>query len=246
MSGHSKWSTIKRKKEKIDAQRGKIFTKIAREIIIAVRESGTDPESNSKLRDAIAKAKAANLPNDNIQRSIKKGAGDQGGASYEEITYEGYGPKGVAVMVEATTDNKNRTAADMRHYFDKYGGNLGQSGCVSFMFDKKGVIIIEKNGSLTEDKVMEDALEAGASDVNFEDEYFEITTEPTDFSSVYSDLEAKGYTFTQAEVQYAPQTTVELTDEKDIINMNKLIEMLEDNDDVQDVWHNWEENENDN
>lgn len=243
MSGHSKWSTIRRKKEKIDSQRGKIFTKIAREIIIAVRESGPDPESNAKLRDAIAKAKANNLPNDNIARSIKKGAGEQGGASFEEITYEGYGPKGVAVMVEAATDNKNRTAADMRHYFDKYGGNLGQSGCVSFLFDQKGVMIVEKIDSLTEDKVMEDALEAGAADVNFEDEYFEIITEPSDFSSVYSKLDEKGYAFTEAEVQFVPQTSVELTDEKDITNMNRLIEMLEDNDDVQAVWHNWEENE---
>ena len=244
MSGHSKWSTIKHKKEKIDSQRGKIFTKIAREIIIAVREGGSDSESNSKLRDAIAKAKASNLPNDNIQRSIKKGAGEQGGASYEEITYEGYGPKGVAVMIEATTDNKNRTAADIRHYFDKYGGNLGQNGCVSFLFDQKGVMIIEKNNLLTDDKIMEDALEAGASDVNFEDEYYEIITEPLDFSATYSSLDGKGYAFTQAEVQFIPQTMVELTDEKDIANMNRLIEMMEDNDDVQDVWHNWEENDN--
>lgn len=241
MSGHSKWSTIKRKKEKTDAQRGKIFTKIARDIIVAVREGGPDPDSNSKLRDAIAKAKANNLPNENIKRSIMKGSGEGGGASYEEITYEGYGPSGVAVMVEAMTDNKNRTAADMRHYFDKNGGNLGQTGSVGFMFDKKGIMIIEKNDSLDEDTVMMDALDAGASDFTAEDDYFEIVTEPNDFSAVYDVLDKKGYSFTEAEVQYVPQTMVKLTDEKDISNMNRLIEMLEDNDDVQNVWHNWEE-----
>jgi len=241
MSGHSKWSTIKRKKEKTDAQRGKIFTKLARDIIVAVREGGPDPDSNSKLRDAIAKAKANNLPNDNIKRSIMKGSGEAGGASYEEITYEGYGPSGVAVMVEAMTDNKNRTAADMRHYFDKNGGNLGQTGSVGFMFDKKGIMVIERNDSLDEDEVMMDALDAGASDFTAEEDFFEIVTEPNDFSAVYDVLDKKGYTFTEAEVQYVPQTTVTLTDEKDISNMNRLIDMLEDNDDVQNVWHNWEE-----
>ncbi len=241
MSGHSKWSTIKRKKEKTDAQRGKIFTKIARDIIVAVREGGPDPDSNSKLRDAIAKAKANNLPNENIKRSIMKGSGEAGGASYEEITYEGYGPSGVAVMVEAMTDNKNRTAADMRHYFDKNGGNLGQTGSVGFMFDKKGIMVIERNDSLDEDTVMMDALDAGASDFSAEENYFEIVTEPNDFSAVYDVLDKKGYEFTEAEVQYVPQTTVTLTDEKDISNMNRLIDMLEDNDDVQNVWHNWEE-----
>ena len=241
MSGHSKWSTIKRKKEKTDAQRGKIFTKIARDIIVAVREGGPDPDSNSKLRDAIAKAKANNLPNDNIKRSIMKGSGEAGGASYEEITYEGYGPSGVAVMVEAMTDNKNRTAADMRHYFDKNGGNLGQTGSVGFMFDKKGIMVIERNDSLDEDEVMMDALDAGAADFTAEEDFFEIVTDPNDFSAVYDVLDKKGYTFTEAEVQYVPQTTVTLTDEKDIFNMNRLIDMLEDNDDVQNVWHNWEE-----
>jgi len=241
MSGHSKWSTIKRKKEKTDAQRGKIFTKISRDIIVAVREGGPDPDSNSKLRDAIAKAKANNLPNDNIKRSIMKGSGEAGGASYEEITYEGYGPSGVAVMVEAMTDNKNRTAADMRHYFDKNGGNLGQTGSVGFMFDKKGIMVIERNDSLDEDEVMMDALDAGAADFTAEEDFFEIVTEPNDFSAVYDVLDKKGYTFTEAEVQYVPQTTVALTDEKDISNMNRLIDMLEDNDDVQNVWHNWEE-----
>ncbi len=241
MSGHSKWSTIKRKKEKTDAQRGKIFTKISRDIIVAVREGGPDPDSNSKLRDAIAKAKANNLPNDNIKRSIMKGSGEAGGASYEEITYEGYGPSGVAVMVEAMTDNKNRTAADMRHYFDKNGGNLGQSGSVGFMFDKKGIMVIERTDALDEDEVMMDALDAGATDFTAEEDFFEIVTEPNDFSAVYDVLDKKGYTFTEAEVQYVPQTTVALTDEKDISNMNRLIDMLEDNDDVQNVWHNWEE-----
>jgi YebC/PmpR family DNA-binding regulatory protein len=227
----------------MDAKRGKIFTKLTREIIIAVREGGPDPENNAKLRDAIAKAKANNLPNDNIQRSIKKAAGEQGKTNYEEIIYEGYGPKGVAVMVEAVTDNKNRTASDMRHYFDKFGGNLGQSGCVSFLFDKKGIMIIEKNDNINDDKVMEDALEAGVSDVNFEDEFYELITDPSDFSSAYSILDGKGYAFTEAEVQYVPKTSIELEDEKDITNMNKLIEMLEENDDVQNVWHNWKEYE---
>ncbi|OQB14822.1 MAG: putative transcriptional regulatory protein [Firmicutes bacterium ADurb.Bin193] len=241
MSGHSKWSTIKRKKGEADAKRGKIFTKIGREIAVAVKSGGPDPTVNSKLKDAIAKAKANNMPNDTISRSIKKAAGEGAGDNFENIIYEGYGPSGVAVIVETLTDNRNRTAADMRHYFDKFGGNLGTSGCVMFMFDQKGVFVIENNGSVDEEKLIGDALEAGADDVTTETEYFEVTTSPNDFSAVYEALEAAGYTFEDAQVQYVPQTYVKLTDEKDILNMNKLIDHLEDNDDVQSVWHNWEE-----
>ena len=240
MSGHSKWSTIKRKKEKTDNQRAKIFTKIGREIAVVVREGGPDPASNSKLKDVIAKAKANNVPNDNIERIIKKAAGETGGADYEEIVYEGYGPSGVAVIVEALTDNRNRTAGDVRHYFDKYGGNMGQSGCVSFMFSKQGVLVVEAEG-VDEDKLMEDALEAGATDFITDDEgVFEIRTEPNDCGAVREDLEAKGYAFVSAEVEYVPSTTTVIEDEAAIANMEKLIDMLEDNDDVQSVWHNWE------
>jgi len=238
MAGHSKWSNIKHRKEKSDAQRGKIFTKIGREIALAVKEGGADPAANSKLRDVIAKAKSNNMPNDTISRSIKKAAGDGSGANYEEITYEGYGPSGVAVIVETMTDNKNRTAGDVRHYFDKFGGNLGQTGCVSFMFDKKGIIIIENNGTTDEDTVMTDALEAGADDITSDDEMFEITTSPADFSTVREALEQKKYTFANAEVAMVPQSYITLTDEKDILMMEKLIDALIDNDDVQNVWHN--------
>lgn len=240
MSGHSKWANIKHKKEKSDAQKGKIFTKIGREIAIAVKQGGPDPAANSKLADVIAKAKAANVPNENIMRSIKKAAGEMDGANYEQITYEGYGPGGVAVIVEATTDNRNRTAGDIRHLFDKFGGNLGTTGCVSFMFDKKGVILIEKKDNIDEDTMMMEALDAGAEDFNVEEEYFEIITSPDDFSSVRSALESKGYEFAEAEVQMIPQTTTKLTDPKQIELMDKLIEKLEDLDDVQNVYHNWE------
>ena len=240
MSGHSKWATIRRKKGAIDAVRGKIFTKIGREIAVAVRDGGPDPQNNSRLRDAIAKAKANNTPNDNIQRSIKKAAGDTGGANYEEITYEGYGPSGVAVIVEAMTDNKNRTAGDMRHYFDKFGGNLGANGCVGWMFDKKGIMVIEKNSKVNEDDLMMEALEAGAEDVNVEDDYFEVLTLPDDFSVVREALEAKGYTFETAEISMIPQNTIKLESEEDVKKMNKLIEHMEDNDDVQNVYHNWD------
>ena len=245
MSGHSKWSTIKRKKEKTDAQRGKIFTKIGREISVAVREGGPDPNSNSKLKDIIAKAKANNVPNDNIERIIKKAAGDGGGASYEEITYEGYGPSGVAVIVESLTDNRNRTAGDMRHYFDKCGGNLGQSGSVGFLFNRQGMLIAEAEGNvrgtaIDEDTLMEAALEAGAVDFLAEDGAYEIRTEPNDVSGVRDALEARGYSFVSAGVEYIPTTYVTLTNEDDIKKMTRLLEMLEDNDDVQEVWHNWE------
>lgn len=239
MSGHSKWSTIKRKKEKTDNQRAKVFTKIGREISVAVKAGGPDPNSNSKLKDIIAKAKANNVPNDNIDRIIKKAAGEGGADNYEEIVYEGYGPSGVAVIVETLTDNRNRTAADVRHYFDKYGGNMGQTGCVSFMFNRQGVIAIEKE-DLDEEKVMEDALEAGAVDFLTDGDVFEIRTEPNDLGGVRDDLEAKGYTFVSAEVEYIPTTYTKLTNEDDIANMNKMLEMMEDNDDIQDVWHNWE------
>lgn len=239
MSGHSKWSTIKRKKGANDAQRAKIFTKIAREIIVAVKAGGPDPDNNSSLKDAIAKGRAANMPNDNIARTIKKAAGSTEADNYENITYEGYGPNGVAVIVETLTDNRNRTAADIRHFFDKFGGNMGQTGCVSFMFDKKGVIVIEKE-DIDEDEITMDALDAGAEDFEASDEYFEITTSPEDFRTVRDALEEK-YALSSAEISMLPQTTVTLTDEKQLLMMSKLLESLEDNDDVQNVYHNWDE-----
>lgn len=237
MSGHSKWSTIKRKKGANDAQRAKIFTKIAREIIVAVKAGGPDPDNNSSLKDAIAKGRAANMPNDNISRTIKKAAGSTDGDNYENITYEGYGPNGVAVIVDTLTDNRNRTAADIRHFFDKFGGNMGQTGCVSFMFDKKGVIIIEKE-DIDEDELTMDALDAGAEDFEANDDYYEIITAPDDFHAVRDALEQK-YTLSSAEISMIPQTTVTLTDEKQLLMMSKLLESLEDNDDVQEVFHNW-------
>ena len=239
MSGHSKWSTIKRKKEKTDGARAKIFTKIGREIGVAVKNGGPDPSVNTKLKDVIAKAKAANVPNDNIERIIKKAAGEAGGDNYEEIVYEGYGPSGIAVIVETLTDNRNRTAGDVRHYFDKYGGNMGQSGCVSFMFNRQGVIIIEAEG-IDEEKLMEDALEAGAVDFIADGDIFDIRTEPNDMGGVRDDLEAKGYKYVSAEVEYVPTTYTKLTNEDDIKNMTKMLDMFDDNDDVQNVYHNWE------
>ena len=241
MSGHSKWSTIKRKKGANDAQRAKIFTKIAREIIVAVKAGGPDPDNNSSLKDAIAKARSANMPNDNINRTIKKASGSTEGDNYENITYEGYGPSGVAVIVEALSDNRNRTAADVRHYFDKFGGNMGQTGCVSFMFDRKGVIVIE-NDSIDEDKITMDALEAGAEDIEIDEECVEITTSPDDFHAVRDALETE-YELSSAEITMVPQTMVTLTDEEHIKMMTKLIENLEDNDDVQNIYHNWDEPE---
>jgi len=241
MSGHSKWATIKRKKGALDAKRGKLFTKIGRELMVAVKEGGSDPDSNSKLRDAIAKAKANNMPNDTIQRSIKKASGEGNASEYIEMVYEGYGPSGIAVMVETLSDNKNRTAGDLRHYFDKFGGNLGQTGSVGFMFDRKGVIVIAKSSNIDEDTLMMDALDAGAEDFNVEDECFEVTTSPENFSSTREALEQKGYSFEQAEISYIPKTTTELTNPDDITKMEKLIDVLEDNDDVQNVYHNWEE-----
>ncbi len=240
MSGHSKWATIKRKKGAIDAKRGKIFTKLGREIMVAVKEGGPDPGSNSKLRDVIAKAKANNMPNDTIQRSIKKASGEGSTSEYFEMVYEGYGPSGIAVIVETLTDNKNRTAGDLRHYFDKNGGNLGQNGCVSFMFDRKGVIVIEKTPEIDEDTLMMDALEAGADDFNVEDDCFEIMTSVDNFSAVREALEKAGYLFVQAEINYIPQTTTVLDDEEASKKMERLVDMLEENDDVQNVYHTWE------
>ena len=245
MSGHSKWNNIKRKKEKADGAKAKIFTKIGRELAVAVKQGGgPDPNSNSKLKELIAKAKAANVPNDNIERIIKKAAGEGEADNYESITYEGYGPSGVAVIVETLTDNRNRTAGEVRHYFDKFGGNLGTSGCVSFMFQQKGVLIVEKE-DLDEDKVMEDCLEAGAADFQADEDVFEIYTEPSDFSGVLEDLTAKGYEFVSAEVEMVPDTYTSLPDEDTAVKMQKLLDALEDNDDVQNVWHNWENPDND-
>lgn len=243
MSGHSKWANIKIKKGKSDAQRGKAFTKLGREFAIAVRSGGANPDANSRLKDVIAKAKAANMPNDNIMRSIKKASGEGDGANYEEITYEGYGPGGVAVIVDAATDNRNRTAGDIRHYFDKFGGNLGQSGSVSFMFNKKGVILIEKDGKVVEDDLMMEALEAGAEDFTTEEDYFEITTDPDEFSNVRIALENKGYEFIEAEVSMLPTVTTKLSDARQVELMDRLVENLEDMDDVQNVYHNWEQDE---
>ncbi len=242
MSGHSKWNNIKNKKEKTDAQRGKIFTKIGKEIAIAVREGGPDPNGNSKLRELIAKAKANNVPNDNIDRAIKKAAGADA-VEYEEIVYEGYGPSGVAVIVQTATDSRNRTASDMRHFFDKYGGNLGQNGCVSFLFEDKGVIVILRDDKIDEDKLMEDSLEAGAADFVADEEVFEIYTEPDDVYSVRDALAGLGYEIESADTDKVPTTYVTLTNEDDVKNMTKLLEMLDDDDDVSEVYHNWQQDE---
>ena len=240
MSGHSKWKNIMHKKEKTDAQKAKVFTKIGKEMAIAIREGGPDPVSNSKLRDLIQKAKANNVPNDNIDRVIKKFSGDNN-INYDEITYEGYGPCGVAVIVQATTDNRNRTAAEVRHYFDKFGGNLGQNGCVSYLFEDKGVIVIERTDAIDEDKLMECALEAGAEDFGGEDECFEIYTVPSDLYAVKEALEAAGYAIVSAETDKIPSNYVTLENEDDIKHMQLLLDNLEDNDDVSEVYHNWEE-----
>lgn len=240
MAGHSKWNNIKRRKEASDAARAKIFTKIGREITVCVKEGGGDPNNNSKLRDLIAKAKANNVPNDNIDRLIKKAAGDGDKNNYEEMIYEGYGPSGIAVIVECLTDNKNRTAADVRHSFDKFGGNLGTSGCVSFMFSQKGIIVIENDG-IDEEKIMEDCFELGVEDFSVEEEAVEIITVPADVSKIADQLREKGYDIASAEAEMIPSTYTKLTDEEDIKKMTLMLEHLEDNDDVQEVWHNWEE-----
>lgn len=241
MSGHNKWSTIKNKKGKNDAARAKVFTKIGRELMVAIKEGGSaDINANSKLRDAVAKAKAANVPNDNIERIIKKAAADPNGANYDSITYEGYGPSGVAVIVETLTDNKNRTAGEVRHYFDKFGGNMGAQGCVSFMFEKKGVLIIEREElDKDEDTVMEDALEAGATDFEADADIFTIYTDPSDFSLIREDLEKKGYTFASAEVEQVPSNYVDISDAEISKKMQLMLDAFEENDDVQNVWHNW-------
>ena len=240
MSGHSKWHNIAAKKGKADAARGKIFTKLGRELLIAVKQGGPDPAGNSKLKDVIAKCKANNMPNDTINNAIKKASGAGSNENYEEITYEGYGTNGVAVIVEASTDNKNRTAADVRHAFDKAGGNLGTSGCVSYLFNKKGVIVIDKTTTnLSEDDMMMLALDSGAEDFQATDEVYEITTSPEDFSKVREALEAQGLEFLEAEVQMVPSTYIQLSEE-DGQKMQRLLDMLEDLDDVMNVYHNWE------
>ena len=240
MSGHSKWHNIQKTKGAQDAKRSAAFTKIAKEMIVAVKTGGSgDPANNSRLATVIAKAKAANMPNDNIKRTIDRALGSGNADAYESVVYEGYGPCGVAVIVEALTDNRNRTAPNVRHLFDKYGGNLGATGCVSWSFDRKGVIVIEKE-DLDEDTVMMDALDAGADDMQVEDEVFEVYTDPDAFAAVTEALEAKGYTFLEAEVQMVPQNYIKLENEDDIKNMEKMIDLLEEDDDVQNVWHNWD------
>jgi len=241
MSGHSKWANIKNKKGKTDAARGNLFTKIGQELQIAVKAGGPNPDANSKLKDVIAKAKAANMPNDNIMRSIKRASGEGANEIIEEITYEGYGPAGIAIIAECATDNRNRTAAEVRHIFDKFGGNIGTPGCVSFMFDQKGVIVIENDGDKDEDEVMMDALDAGAEDFVADEDAFEITTAPADFSGVRDALEQKGYNFLEAEVRMVPQSYVKLTDPAQLEQIEKLLDGLDDNDDVMNVYHNWEE-----
>ena len=242
MSGHSKFANIKHKKEKNDAAKGKVFTMIGREIAVAVKEGGPDPANNFKLAQVIAKAKANNMPNDTIERGIKKAAGDAGNVNYEYVTYEGYGPNGIAIIVDALTDNKNRTAANVRHAFSKNGGNMGTTGCVSYMFDKKGQIIIELKEGMDEDELMmQVALDAGAEDFAEEEDSFEITTAPADFDAVHKALEEQGIVMASAEVSMIPQTYVTLTDEADITNIGRILDLLDDDDDVQEVYHNWEE-----
>ncbi len=247
MSGHSKWHNIQKTKGATDAKRSATFTKIAKEMIVAVKQGGSgDPKNNSRLATIIAKAKAANMPNDNIKRTIEKALGTGSTDNYEALTYEGYGPSGVAVIVETLTDNRNRTAPNVRHLFDKYNGNLGAAGCVSWSFDRKGVIVIDnEEGELDEDTVMMDALEAGADDLKNEGDVFTVYTDPDVFNEVNTALEAKGYTFVSAQIEMVPQNYIKLTSEQDIKNMTKLIELLEEDDDVQNVWHNWEQDSED-
>ena len=241
MSGHSKWHNIQKTKGAADAKRSQIFTKIAREMIVAVKQGGSgDPNNNSRLATVVAKAKAANMPNDNIKRCLEKASGAGGGDNYETITYEGYGPGGVAVIVETMTDNRNRTAGSMRHHFDKFGGNLGASGCVSWSFDKKGVLVIDnEDGDLDEEEVMMDAMDAGADDFEAEEDCFTIYTQPDDFNSVVEKLGK--YTFSSAQIEMVPQNYQKLESEEQIALMEKLLDIMEDDDDVQNVWHNWEE-----
>ena len=240
MSGHSKWHNIQAKKGKADAARGAIFTKIGREIAIAVREGGPDPNVNGKLRDIIAKAKANNMPNDNIQRSIKKASGEGGGVNYEEFSYEGYAPGGVAVIVNLVTDNRNRTSSDIRHIFDKNGGSLGTTGSVSYQFDNKGVIVIEREPDMDEDDMMMKAMDAGAEDMKTEEDAFVIYTAPNDFSAVREALENEGLSFLSADKQMVPQNTIKVDDPETVAKIQKLLDMLDDNDDVSEVYHNAE------
>lgn len=242
MSGHSKFANIKHKKEKNDAAKGKIFTMLGREIAVAVKAGGADPNSNGKLREVVAKCKANNMPNDTIERSIKKAAGGGEGVTYESVTYEGYGPNGVAIIVEALTDNRNRAAANVRSAFTKGGGNMGTSGCVSFMFDQKGLIIIDKEEvDMDEDELMMTAIDAGAEDFAVEDDCYEITTSPEDFETVREALEGAGIPMASAEITMVPQTYTVLNNEEDIKKMNKLLDILDDDDDVKNVYHNWDE-----
>jgi YebC/PmpR family DNA-binding regulatory protein len=242
VSGHSKWSTIKRKKGEKDGARAKIFTKISREILVCVRENGSaDPNNNSRLRDIIAKAKANNIPGDNIERLLKKAQGGGENSNYENCVYEGYGPGGVAVMVDCLTDNRNRTAGEIRHYFDKYGGNMGTAGCVSFMFTQKGVVVLDNaDDDADGDALMEHAIEAGARDFAFEDGVIEVYTEPSDVGSVADALTERGYAVLSAEAEQVPSSYTTLSDEEQVKKMTTLLEMLDDNDDVQNVWHNWD------
>jgi len=239
MAGHSKFANIRHRKEKNDAARGKVFTRLGREIAVAVKASGADPANNSRLKDVIAKAKSENMPNDTIDRSIKKAAGDLNAVNYESITYEGYGPKGVAVIVKVLTDNRNRAAANVRNAFTKGGGNMGQSGCVAYLFDQKGLIMVEKDLA-DEDELMMLALEAGAEDFTAQEEGYEILTEPEAFSKVRESIEAEGITMVSAEVTMIPQTTAALEDAEDIKKMQKLLDLLDEEDDVQAVYYNWE------
>ncbi|MFX4263160.1 YebC/PmpR family DNA-binding transcriptional regulator [Pelotomaculum propionicicum] len=240
MSGHSKWATIKRKKAKVDAQRGKVFTRLAKEIIVAARQGGSDPEGNARLKAAVMRAKEANIPNDNIMRAIQKGAGETGGANYEELIYEGYGPGGVAVMLEIMTDNRNRTAGEIRFIFSKNGGNLGETGCVAWMFNEKGIIVVEKaDNNIDEDEIMLGAIDAGAQDFNVEDDLYEIVCDPADLQSVRESMETAGVKIASAEVTLAPQTTVNLAGDK-ADQMMRLMETLEDHDDVQNVYANFD------
>ena len=243
MSGHSKWHNIQKTKGAADTKRAQTYTKIAREMMVAVKEGGSgDPLYNSRLATVIAKAKAANMPNDNIKRTIDKALGSGSGDSFESITYEGYGPAGVAVLVEAMTDNRNRTASEVRHHFDKYGGNLGAAGCVGWSFDRKGVIVIDnEDGDWDEDTVLSDALDAGADDLLTEESVFEVYTSVDEFNAVVAELEKKKYIFLSAQIEMVPQNYVKLTNPDDVKNMERMLELLEENEDVQNVWHNWDE-----
>lgn len=244
MAGHSKWANTKHRKGRQDAKKGKIFTKLARAITVAVKEGGTDPDYNTSLAHAIEKAKAENMPNDNIDRAIKKASGAGEDTNYESIIYEGYGPEGTAFLVHCLTDNKNRTAADVRHYFSKYNGNLGSTGCVSYLFDRKGIIVIEKNSEIDEDELMLATLEFGAEDMKIEDTFYEIISTPEDFSQVLEGLKRASYKIASGEVTYIPQTITKLSEEDNIKTIVKLIDALEDNDDVQEIYHNWDIPEN--